>query len=136
MNETSYNFAMLGTEFLDKVINGIQDVAPKVWWYLQWKCYLGAIKAGIFLIMGIIILISLYYILKNRQTINDNGRKFSSIFNKWMYATGDFFLIPIILLSLFAVVTIIINIYIIVYSFTPICPIDIAINIGNGLIQK
>ena len=53
MNETTYNLAMFGKEYLDKAIEGVKTASPKVMWYLQWKCNIFAIEYGMLLLFTI-----------------------------------------------------------------------------------
>jgi len=126
MNETNYNFAMFGKEYLDKAIEGIQIMAPKAFWYLQWKCWIDVIGYLLLLIIGTI------YILKFKmvwQILAKKVEEGSYDDEGWVILQ----LFSVIVLTII-IITMICIIKPLVVSLTPICPIDKAIEIGKSLL--
>ncbi len=137
MNETTYNIAMFGKEYLDKAIEGIKDLTPKALWYLKWKCTIMGVM-GIFpLILGTITGITAYkltfgYIKKQKKIDekfefdpNDNESHIARTVIGMILTAITIICLLIFLIKLTQTIT----------AFTPICPIDKAIEIGKGLVS-
>lgn len=121
MNETTYNTIIFVKDYLEKAIDGIKNLAPKVWWYLEWKCYLQSIISALFLIPIILYWIWFYKLVKDKNS-----------FYNYEYTENKFFSQIFLIVSIFIFISMLYNI---IYSFTPICPIDKAIEIGETLIK-
>jgi Ca2+/Na+ antiporter len=137
MNETSYNLAMLGKDYIDKAIEGLKELAPKAYWYLQWKCRLDVVEGFIPLLMAIILGIVAYKItvgyIKQEKLKNENF-KFDPAFEAnhlIMLLIGVFSCLAVIICIIVFITTLTDTIS----AFTPICPIDKAIEIGAGVLK-
>ena len=128
MNETTYNFAMLTRDYLDKAIEGVQEAAPKVWWYLQWKCWIDAIGYVLLFIFTIIAII--YY----KKYIKILIKKFNDAEYESQYGWTIIIIFSSIILVVLCLASVC-NIHSFIIAFTPICPIDKAIEIGTTLIK-
>ena len=136
MNETSYNMAIFAKEYLDKTINGIQTLAPHVWDYLQWKCWIDAISYLVIITLSIVIGIGSYKWLMRYRGKKLAEDKYYSFDNNDIDVTIHVVTVTLIVISLIILFT---QLYLIgdfIISLTPICPIDKAIEIGTNLIGK
>ena len=130
MNEINYNLAMFGKEYLDKAIDGIQTLAPKVWWYLQWKCWIDAIIFGIIMLCIIGYFIFIYKITR----IKDKDVYHKTTFEQWNNDSDGFSSFIFVILGLVGIIGFIGCTYELIIALTPICPIDKAVDIGAKLI--
>lgn len=129
MNETTYNMAMFGKEYLDKAIDGIQLAAPKVLWYLQWKCHITSIKWAVALLIFIIFVTISYKYYKHID------KKLKEDDDEWTNNEGYIiFLIVISILLTFYLIALLATLPTFIISLTPICPIEEALKIGSSLI--
>lgn len=128
MNETTYNFAMLTKDYLDQAIKGVETAAPKVWWYLQYKCWIDGLE---YILWMIITIIAILYYKKyiRRLVINFNDDKYNlEIVWIFLIVISTCVLIILIVHSLTSIISLI-------TAFSPICPIDKAIELGTNIIK-